>query len=84
MNEVSTNVDFIKPSFLKGLGTQAFAISGTPASFIIYRSIKSPVLNTWAFVVIASMTFIIIMDMPLTLSGYLSFGEATEPGTLGS
>ncbi len=75
-------IQFFKSTFIKGMGIQAYSLLCTSYSFLMYRSLKQPTMNSWKFVVTVSMSCICLVGFPLMLSGYLSFGDHTEAGTL--
>ncbi len=76
------SIDIIRPTFFKGLGTQALSLLITPYIFLIYRSLKHPTMSTWRFVTAVPVGLALIMGLALMLCGYLSFGDETEAGTL--
>ncbi len=73
---------FIKPTFIKGLGIQALSLVCSSYTFLMYRSLKQATLNTWKCVVTSSLLCICVFGVVLMLSGYLSFGDQTNAGTL--
>mmetsp|Transcript_22804 Transcript_22804/g.44822 ORF Transcript_22804/g.44822 Transcript_22804/m.44822 type:complete len:519 (-) Transcript_22804:269-1825(-) len=73
---------FAKPSLFAGLGAISFAYVCQHASLIVFNTLKVPTTEEWSKVNVGAVSTAMAMSIALSLAGYVTFFEQTEPNIL--